>query len=60
MLSIFILGNKINGVSKVPEVGTTHLGAPSKARAPWFLVPSSVAFLVVSYFPKKINIPKLT
>src|SRR3990170_4382111 len=49
-----------NRVGKVPEMGTTHLGAPGKAGAPWCLVPSSVSFLVVSYFPNFCNIPKLT
>jgi hypothetical protein len=41
-------------------VGTTHLGAPGKAGAPWCIVPSSVAFLVISYFPNFCNFPKLT
>ena len=41
-------------------VGTTHLGVPGKVCAPWCLVPSSVAFLVISYFPNFCNIPKLT
>ena len=49
-----------NGVGKVLEVGTTHLGAPGKAGAPWCLVPSLVAFLVISSFPNFCNIPKLT
>ena len=49
-----------NEVGKVPEVGTTHLGAPGKAGVPWCLVPSLVAFLVVSYFPNFGNIPKMT
>jgi hypothetical protein len=51
---------KKNGVRKVPEVGTTHLGAPGKPGAPWCLVPTRGTFLVVSYFPNFLNIPKLT
>ena len=41
-------------------MGTTHQGAPGGPGAPWCLVPSSVAFLVVSYFPNFCYIPKRT
>ena len=44
----------------MPEVGTTHLGAPGKPGTPWCLVPTRVRFLEVSYFPNFLNIPKLT
>ena len=63
-IKIFYLGEqaeqKINGVRKVPEVGTTHLGAPDMPGAPWCIVPTRVTFLEVSYFPNFLNIPKLT
>ena len=48
------------GVGKVPEVGTTHQGAPGRAGAPWCIVLTSVAFQFISYFPKFSNMPKLT
>ena len=51
---------KKNGVRKLPEVGTTHLGTPGLPGASWCLVPTRVTFLVVSYFPNFLNIPKLT
>jgi hypothetical protein len=49
-----------NGVWKVTEVGTTHRGAPGGPDVPWCLVPTRVAFPVVSYFPNFCYIPKLT
>ena len=56
-IDFFYLGEqaerKKNGVRKVPEVGTTHLGALG-------LVPTRVHFLEVSYFPNFCYIPKLT
>jgi hypothetical protein len=51
---------KEKGVGKVLEGGTTHLGALGRAGAPWCIVPSSVAFLVISNFPNFYNIPILT
>ena len=41
-------------------MGTTHLVVPGKPDAPWYLVPTRVRFLEVSYFPNFLNIPKLT
>ena len=49
-----------NRVWKVPEVGTTHLGAPGKPGTPWCLVPTRVRSPGFSYFPNFLNIPKLT
>ena len=40
-------------------MGTTHLGAPGKPGVHCCLVPTRIAFLVVSYFPIFCNIPKL-
>ena len=51
---------KKNGVRKVPEVGTTHLGTLGKPGAPWCLVPTKVTFVEVSYFPNFRYIRKLT
>ena len=51
---------KKDGVRKVHEVGTTHLGAPGLPDVPWCLVPTRARFLVVSYFPNFCYIPKLT
>ena len=50
---------KKNGVRKVSQVGTTHLGAPGLPGMPWCIVPTRGRFLVVSLFPKFLNIPKL-
>jgi hypothetical protein len=51
---------KENGVRKVPEGTTTHQGTPGRAGAPWCIMATSVAFLIVSYFPNFSNILKLT
>jgi hypothetical protein len=51
---------KKNGVRKVSQVGTIHLGAPGLPGVPWCLVPARVRFLEVSYFPNFLNLPKLT
>ena len=61
-IKIFYLGKQANG-RKTESGRYPRWAQPIGARlpgAPWCLVPTGRAFLVVSYFPNLLYIPKMT